>query len=212
MTYIDISRMLEAGAAVWPGDAPFSLAQIQDRRQGDAVNLTTLTLSAHTGSHIDAPHHFSDDRRTVEELDLAVYWGMAQVVTVGKVNGPLFPADLAAYDLNRAPRLLVRSAASKLDPAVFPRQFVYPSPELADYCGQQGVILYGTDAPSMDAEDSKTMAGHLALHRNRIAILEGLDLGGAADGLYELVALPLKIAGGDGSPVRAALRLLTDQE
>jgi arylformamidase len=206
MTYIDISRTLKAGMAVWPGDTPYSLAQIQDRRKGDTVNLTTLTLSAHTGSHIDAPHHFSDDRLTVEALDLSIYWGPAQVVTVDKVNGPLFPADLAAYDLGRAERLLVRSAASRLDPAVFPEQFVYPSPELADYCGRHGIILYGTDAPSMDAENSKALVGHLALRRNRIAILEGLALSQATDGLYELVALPLKIADGDGSPVRAVLR------
>lgn len=209
MTYIDISRTLNPEIAVWPGDTPYNLTQLSDRRQGDTVNLTTLTLSAHTGSHIDAPHHFCDERLTVESLNLRPYWGMAQVVTVDKGNGPLFPADFAAYRLDRAERLLVRSPASLLDPTVFPEQFVYPSPELADYCGQQGIILYGTDAPSMDAENSKTLAGHVALHRNRIAILEGLDLGQVADGLYELVALPLKIAGGDGSPVRAALRAIS---
>jgi arylformamidase len=59
----------------------------------------------------------------------------------------------------------------------------------------------------MDAVDSKTLPGHHALHRHGIAILEGLWLEGVADGLYEFVALPLKIAGGDGSPVLAVLRL-----
>ena len=79
---------------------------------------------------------------------------------------------------------------------------------MADYLGRLGVVLYGTDAPSMDAADSATLAGHNALLRNGIVILEGLDLTGVPDGLYELAALPLKITGGDGSPVRAVLRSL----
>jgi arylformamidase len=74
--------------------------------------------------------------------------------------------------------------------------------------GHHGVVLYGTDAPSMDHVQSKDLPGHHALRRNGIAILEGLDLRPAPDGVYELVALPLKIEGGDGSPVRAVLRVL----
>ena len=77
---------------------------------------------------------------------------------------------------------------------------------MADYLGRLHIVLYGADAPSMDHVESKTLPGHHALHRNGIAILEGLDLSAAPDGLYELVALPLKIEGGDGSPVRAVLK------
>ena len=208
MTIIDISRKLEAGMAVWPGDTPYNLQTILDRRRGDSVNLTTLTLSAHTGSHADAPRHFTDDGATMEQVDLQPYWGPALVVTIHKKAGPLFPADFAAYDLRGAERLLVRTPAGQLDPAVFPEAIVYPSPELADYLGNLGVVLYGTDAPSMDAIDSKELPGHKALLRNGVAILEGLDLSRAPDGRYELAALPLKIVGGDGSPVRAALRPL----
>jgi arylformamidase len=206
MAVIDISRTLNARIAVWPGDTPFSLVASLERAQGATVNLTTLQLSAHTGSHVDAPHHFADNAPTMEEVELASYWGLAQVVTVAKEEGPLYPGDFPGYVVGRAPRLLVRSAASRLDPTLFPARFVYPSPELADHLGQLGLVLYGTDAPSMDAADSKTLDGHHALHRNGIVILEGLDLSAAADGFYELVALPLRIAGGDGSPVRAALR------
>ena len=206
METIDISRVLEQGTAVWPGDTPFALTQIMDRGQGQSVNLTTLTFSAHTGSHVDAPFHFSDAGLTVSQLDLALYWGQAKVVTVTKSSGPLFPADFGAYDLTMAPRLLVRSMASDLDQRIFPEEYVYPSPELAEYLAQNGVILYGSDAPSMDQQHSKFLEGHNALARHGIAILEWLDLRDVDDGLYELVALPLRIAGGDGSPVRAALR------
>jgi arylformamidase len=208
VTIIDISRTLNARLAVWPGDAPFALHVVSDRRMGAAVNLTTLALSAHTGTHTDAPHHIADNAQAVDALDLASYWGLAQVVTVAKSAGPLYPDDFAQADLSRAARLLVRSEASALDPATFPSRYVYPSTALTDALGELGICLYGTDAPSVDPADSAELAGHHALLRNRIAILEGLDLSGAPDGLYELVALPLRIAAGDGSPVRAALRTI----
>jgi arylformamidase len=206
MTLIDISRELNPAIAVWPGDTPFQLTNNLRREDGAAVNLTSLTLSAHTGSHADAPRHFSDDPTGVAELDLRPYWGPAQVVTVNKPDGPLYPADFAHVDLRGVERLLIHSAASHLDPAIFAAKFVYPTPELADFLGELGVILWGTDAPSVDPESSKTLDGHNALLRNNIVILEGLLLADVADGRYELVALPLKITGGDGSPVRAALR------
>jgi arylformamidase len=208
MTIIDISRNLEKGMAVWPGDSPYHLETVLDRRQGHSVNLTTLTLSAHTGSHADAPRHFTDDGLTMEQVGLRPYWGPALVVTVNKAVGPLIPADFAACDLRGAERLLVRTPLQGLPFDQFPDAVPHPSPELADFLGELGILLYGTDTPSMDAIDSKEMPGHNALLRNGIAILEGLDLSGAVDGRYQLVALPLKIVGGDGSPVRAALRPL----
>jgi arylformamidase len=203
---IDISRELKAGMAVWPGDTAYQLEQTMALEQGDSVNLTTLTLSAHTGSHIDAPRHFSAEGLAVDQLALTPYWGKAQVVTINKISGPLIPDDFKVYDLSLAPRILVRSVEINHDSGVFPEQFVYPSPELAGYLGRLGIILYGTEAPSMDPADSKTLEGHQAMNHHQIAILEWLDLSQAADGLYDLVALPLKITGGDGSPVRAVLR------
>lgn len=204
----DISRSLSARIAVWPGDTPFEMRPTGSLAAGDSVNVTTLTMSAHTGTHVDAPYHFTQDGRTLEAVDLSVYWGQAQVVTVAKEAGLLEPEDFAGIDLSLAPRLLLHSAASANDPTVFHRNYIHPSPALADMLGQAGILLFGTDAPSVDASDSKAMPGHHALQRNGILILEGLDLNGVPDGLYELVAMPLRIVGGDGSPVRAALRLL----
>jgi arylformamidase len=210
VTYIDISRTLFPGTAVWPGDTPFELQQVMQRSQGDSVNLTTIVTSAHTGTHVDAPHHFSDDSRGIDKMDVEIYWGPAQVVTVSKKDGPLFPQDFSAYNLRRAARILVRSSAENGGElgaeTEFPAEFIYPSPELADFLGEQGIILFGSDSPSMDAMDDDKLPGHKALLRNGIAILEWLNLSETADGLYELAALPLKIAGGDGSPVRAVLR------
>jgi arylformamidase len=205
---IDISRSLNPDIAVWPGDTPFQLQPKQALADGDTVNLTTLVVSAHTGTHVDAPYHFAADGETMEAVDLSAYWGPAQVVTVSREDGPLVPGDFAHADLSRAPRLLVHSNASHTDRTRFHEQFVYPSPELANFLGAQGIRLYGADAPSMDAHDSKTLPGHKALRRNGILIMEGLDLSQVPDGLYELVAMPLPVRGGDGSPVRAVLRTL----
>lgn len=204
----DISRTLFPGMAVWPGDAPFELQPTSSLTGGHMVNLTTLALSAHTGTHVDAPYHFIEEGATLEQVDLAAFWGPAQVITAGKSAGPLTPGDFAGYDLGLAPRLLVKSDSSNADPRVFHPDYVYPDPELADHLGALGIVLYGADAPSMDAPDSEALPGHRALQRNGIFILEGLDLASVPDGLYELVALPLKILGGDGSPVRAVLRPL----
>jgi len=207
MRIIDISRTLVAETAVWPGDTPFRIVRNLEMAQGASVNLSSLELSAHTGSHVDAPYHFAGDGATMEAVSLDPYWGPAQVVTVSRRAGALEADDFEPYDLSLAPRLLVHSAASDEDPELFPQQFVYPGPALAKYLAQQGIILFGSDAPSMDAADSKALPGHNALRAHNIAILEWLDLRGVADGVYELVALPLKIAGGDGSPVRAVLRM-----
>ncbi|MCO5189095.1 MAG: cyclase family protein [Anaerolineae bacterium] len=209
MTIYDISRTLDPSIAVWPGDTPYDLAQILDRQQGDSVNLTTLTISAHTGTHADAPLHFTDNGTSMEKMPLDIYWGLAQVVTVKREAGALTSADFAAVDLSLAPRLLVHSVASHRDPTVFYPDFVYPSPELADLLAAHGVILYGADGPSMDDWQSAELPGHNALLRHGISIIEGLDLSGVPDGVYEFVGLPLKIAGGDGSPIRAALRPLS---
>ncbi|MCA9938316.1 MAG: cyclase family protein [Anaerolineales bacterium] len=208
MTLYDISRTLNPTLAPWPEDTPFGLTPMLRRADGHSVNLTTITTSAHIGTHMDAPHHFADGVRTVESLPLSIYWGTAQVVTVRQMAGPLMPADFTHINLHLAPRILIHSQASHLDPTRFPDAFVYPSPELAAYLGQQGIILFGSDAPSMDDAHSTDMPGHNALLRHGIAILEGLMLADVPDGVYELAALPLKIEGGDGSPVRAALKTI----
>ncbi len=206
---IDISKKISTNTAVWPGDSPVRIETTMSIKAGDMVNLTTLTLSAHTASHADAPYHIVDADKTIDQVDLLPYWGLAQVVTVDKTNGPLMPEDFTGYDLSLAPRLLVRTPEGQIPYDRFPKTIAHPSPALSDFLRANGIILYGTDVPSMDAIDSQSLPGHLAMINNRIAILEGLDLRFAEDGLYELSALPLKIVGGDGSPVRAALRRLS---
>lgn len=202
----DITRTLNPALAGWPGDTPFSAQVIAAIKDGASINLTTLTMSSHLGTHVDAPYHFINDDLTMEKVSLEAYVGPATVVTVQREAGPLTPSDFPDLDWSKVERLLVHSVASAKPADQFPTQFVYPSPELADFMAEHGIALFGSDAPSMDDMDSKTLPGHKALRRHRIAILEGLLLTIVPAGTYELIALPLKIEGGDGSPVRAILR------
>lgn len=204
--YYDISRLLASNIAVWPGDTKYKLQEVMRQSEGDSVNVSTLTMSAHTGTHIDAPFHYDSQGLRVNNLEPDIYWGTAQVVSIEKSDGPIFPEDLVEYDLGMAKRLLLHSNASEGDPSIFPEKIIYSSSELAEFMGEKGIVLFGTDAPSVDDINDPKLPGHHALNKNGISILEGLDLSMVPDGVYELSALPLNIMGGDGSPVRAVLR------
>lgn len=204
----DISRTLTPSLAVWPGDTPFSAQVVSRVSEGEVSNLTTLTFSSHIGTHADAPYHVKDDGLTMAQVSLAAYIGPATVVTVRRRAGALTPADFPAVNWTQVRRLLVHSKASTWPADCFLSEYVYPSPELVDFLAERGLILFGSDAPSVDPVDSVALPGHHGLIDHGIAILENLLLTGVPDGRYELIALPLKIEGGDGSPVRAILRTL----
>lgn len=204
----DITRTLSPALAVWPGDTPFSAQVVSRISQGEVSNLTTLTMSSHTGTHADAPYHIKDDGLTMAKVSLAPYIGPATVVTVRRRAGALTLTDFSGFNWVGVQRLLVHSEASTWPVDHFLSEYVYPSPELVNFLAEQGIILFGSDAPSVDPVDSAALPGHHTLIDHGIAILENLLLTGIPDGQYELIALPLKIEGGDGSPVRAVLRTI----
>lgn len=200
----DISRTIQPSLAVWPGDAPFAFEQPVRIGEGVPINLTTLTMSAHTGTHADAPYHFQIDGAHPAQLSLDRYIGPAQVVTVKRKHGGIVPADLADYSLEGIERLLIRTWVSDLPDEQWPDNFPYPTPALIEWLPD--LKLFGVDMPSVDDFNSKTLACHNLLAARGIAHLETLMLRDIPDGLYELIALPLKVDGVCGSPVRAILR------
>ncbi|NWF68278.1 MAG: arylformamidase [Chloroflexi bacterium] len=204
----DISRTISAHTAVWPGDRPFSYQQPLRIRQGASVNLTTLTLSAHTGTHADAPYHFDDAGAFPAALPLERYLGPALVVSIARRSGGIVPADVAGHDLRGMQRVLLHTWVSALADNVWPEDFPYPTLALIDWLAARGVLLLGVDMPSVDPFESKTLDGHHRLHQHGMAHLESLCLHEVPDGAYELIALPLKLAPACASPVRAALRTL----
>ncbi len=202
----DISRTISPSLAVWPGDAPFSAEQILSKKAGYAVNLFRLALGAHTGSHIDAPYHFDDAGVHPADLSLDPYIGLARVATVSRRQGGIVPQDFEGRDLSEVRRLLIHTWVSELDDDRWAEGFPYPTVELADWLAERGVVLLGVDMPSVDRQDDDQLVCHHRLYQHGIANLENLTLVGVPDGVYELIALPLKIAGVCGSPVRAILR------
>lgn len=206
MTLYDITRPVTPALAGWPGDTRYSTKRVLDIAGGDAVNVSALRLSTHLGSHADAPAHFLNDGETIDQLPLEPFLGPALVADFSDVDGALTPAHLARLDLEGVQRLLIRTHCSTLPDAVWPERIVYPTVAAIELLGRQGLRLFGTDCPSVDPLDSKTLDAHHALHAHDIAILEGLWLKHAPLGRCELIAPPIKLDG-DGAPVRALLRV-----
>ena len=199
----DISPLIDESIAVWPDDTTYRARDTLRLRDGDSVNLSDIRLSCHPGAHADAPSHYAEGAAGIDELALEVFVGPCTLLEVNPAAGEIRPQHLGSEDLS--PRVLFRTAARR-DRTVFPAEFGYLTVELVDTLAERGVVLVGLDSPSVDAFDSEDLPVHHALHRRGIANLESLDLEGVPCGRYELIALPLRLAGRDASPVRAVLR------
>ena len=206
MKIIDISRPVRAGIPVWPGDTAYAYRLVAKIRDGSSVNVGSVTMSVHTGSHVDAPFHFEDAGKDIASVDLSKYMGPCVVAAVRAAGRGIEPKDLPASidaDLRRAPRLLLRTYEKR--PSAFDEGMHHLTPALADHLADRGVVLVGLDTDSMDAFDSKDLPSHHRLAARGVAILERIDLSAVAPGVYDLIALPLRLEGADGSPVRAVL-------
>ena len=201
--WIDITQTLKKSMPNWPGDTPFSFEVAYSKEQTGSVNIGRMETSMHTGTHADAPFHFDSAAPRMEELDVNLFIGDAYVADCTGVP-EIGPEHMEDIDFQGAPRLLLKTvpSISEMFPAVIP----VIKPELAVYLKERGVFLLGVDNPSVDPIDSKQVAAHHALYQNGITIVEGLVLEQVAPGLYDFIALPLKVEGADGAPVRAVIR------
>lgn len=203
--FVDISPRVGPETAVWPGDTKFSRSVSVDTLQGSHLTISSITTTVHIGAHTDAPNHYEASDRGIDTVDIAKYTGPCQVIMLAKRAGErIYPADLGTKEI-RAARVLFKTGSFP-NPNHFNTDFVSLSGELVDWLGARGVQLVGIDTPSIDAFDSKDLPAHLATLRTGIAVLEGIVLDHAEEGIYELIALPLKLASADASPVRAILR------
>ncbi len=207
----DISEPIEPATAPFPGDTPFSQEWVVRQERGGSCNVSTIRMSVHVGTHTDAPLHFDLAGADIAAVDLRRYIGRCRVVDVrGTGQPPLIPAAaLTPHLLAGAERLLFRTR-DRHDHRTWEPGFTAVGPEAARVLAAAGVLLVGIDTPSMDHAASKELDGHHVLHAGGVAILENLDLTGVPPGDYELIALPLRIVGGDSSPVRAILRELPE--
>jgi arylformamidase len=204
MTIFDITIPIHAGLAGWPGDEPYRMERTAALAAGETVNLSALHLSAHTGTHFDAPYHFLEEGAPVDQIPLEVCIGTAVVVDVSG-RAVIRREDIPETVLHGAPRLLLRTGGWT-DHARFPVTIPVLAGDVPAWLAERGVVLLGVDVPSVDALDSSDLPLHHALAAHDIHILEAVDLSGVPPGRYELTALPLRLVGADGAPARAVLR------
>jgi len=205
MTLIDISPLIDEHISVWPGDTPYVRRLNSDMRDGATTTLSEIHTTVHVGAHADAPIHNVIGGADIASRSPDYYVGACNVFQIDDVRGRrIVPDDLAGKNIT-TPRVLLRTHTFP-DPRGWNDDFASLSPELIAWLHDQNVILVGIDAPSVDPFGSENLEAHRALAKYDMANLEGLVLDGVAQGEYELIALPLKLAGSDGSPVRAVLR------
>lgn len=199
---IDISPLLSPRIGVWPGDKAFEQHVALSVDGGDNITLSAIHTTVHLGAHTDAPNHYAPQSEGIAARPLDYYYGLAQVMHVEIGPGErIGPHHLTGRI--EAPRLLF-STGTFPDPEHFNTDFASLSAELVEVLHTEGVRLVGIDTPSIDLFDDKELESHQAVARSDMAILEGIVLQ-VPDGLYTLIALPLKIEGADASPVRAVL-------
>lgn len=207
MTIHDISLTLGTALVSWPGQPGVTQAHVSHQAKGDRSTVTWLSLSVHTGTHVDAPCHFLPGGDTVDHLDLDVLVGPARVVDAGDA------ADLSAEVLDRldipagTARLLIRTRNSALwasGHTRFDTDYVGVTASGAQWLVDHGVRLIGVDYLSVAVYADLSTPHQILLGAN-LVIVEGLNLSAITPGSYQFVCLPLKIAGGDGAPARAIL-------
>jgi arylformamidase len=204
MELIDISRPLHKGVPNWPGDTAFNYEVSWSKEQSGSVNVGKVTMSIHTGTHIDAPFHFDNDGKRVKDLDINLYVGEALVIDMTEKES-IGAAELKDIKFHGVARVLFRTNSWE-DENVFPTNITYLREDIGPFLADNGVKLIGVDVPSVDPLNSKALSAHHGLHKHGIHILEGIKLDHVQPGNYELMALPLALADADGSPVRAVLK------
>lgn len=208
MQIFDISLTISPNMPIWPGDPLIELELIDSIDGGALANVSRLSASVHIGTHIDAPHHFMNDGRTVEQLPLEVLTGPCyvaqlpdgvEVITAEALDGISLPKDVK--------RILFGTSNSRFwsrDETEFQKDFVAVTEDGAQWLVDHGLQLVGVDYLSV-APYGDAVPTHRILLQAGVIVVEGLDLSAVPRGFYDLYCLPLKLLGAEGAPARAIL-------
>ena len=205
--YFDITILLGTESIDYPGDAPFRKETVRGGGRDARYTQSRLEMSAHAGTHIDLPAHFDPDAGTIENFGVADFIMPAVVVTVENPEMVL-PEHVAAAHIHPGDAVLFRtenSTTGRCVSGVFTEKYVHLSPGAAVLCVEKKVRLAGIDFISVDPFGDEMYPAHVILSRAGVMILEGINLKDVPEGRYTLFCAPLKIAGGEASPVRAFL-------
>ena len=209
-SWIDVSAPIDPKTApVYPGNAPIKLEFVLDYDKGNKLALSSYSLGAHTGTHVDAPLHFIKDGMSVDLVPLEHFVGPARVIDCSADAKLIDAAELNKHDWKGARRILFRTRNSRnhwmTDPT-FHEDFTYLAPDAAQLLAAAGVELVGIDYLSIEKFQSPEPKTHLALLTKGIPVVEGLSLADVTAGDYDLIVLPLRITGHEAAPARAILK------
>jgi len=208
--WIDATATLQQGRTpVYDGDAPMVFTFLKDMRKGDALTLSKYDMGAHSGTHLDAPMHFIKDGAPIDQVSLSSLIGPARVIQIADSVQAIDAAELNRHQWRGAQRILFRTRSTSgrwMDSSAFHRDFAYITGDAAQAMADDGVTLVGVDYISAEKFAAPEPLAHRALLGKGIPIIEGMDLSGAPPGDYDLIILPLKVAGHEGAPARAILR------
>jgi arylformamidase len=203
---IDVSVPLDAALPSYPGNTPFSLEPIKRIARGDSSNVSTLHLSAHSGTHVDAPRHFFDTGPGVEALALEMLIGRVRVIEVTSRKG-IGADELSGANLSEDIRVLIKTSNSRLwGSPEFHVDYVGVSESGATFLLEHGVKLVGVDYLSVEEFKKPGAPAHHILLGAGVVVIEGLNLRDVEPGVYEMFCLPLAVVGSDGAPARVVLR------
>ena len=209
MKIYDVTVAISESTPIYEGDPQVEIESVKRIARGDNANVSNLCLGAHTGTHVDAPNHFIDGTRRVEDLDLDKLVGRCRVIEIDSSVDAIEVSHLSGIEGAERVVFKTRNSAFWNEPEKgFRSDFTYISPPAARLLAEAGVKLVGIDYLSVEKFGSTDFATHTTLLEKEIVILEGVDLREVPAGDYEIVCLPLKYAGGtgDGSPARTILR------
>jgi arylformamidase len=205
----DVSLLISEDLPIWPGDTGISMTLASSLNHGDDANVTSLEMGVHTGTHIDAPFHFEPEGMSIDELSIDTLVGPCRVFDLSGIIEGIGPEDLKSLDFTGVNRVLFKTKNSKWwasGETKFQEDFVYITEAGAKFLIDHGVNLVGIDYLSVEKFGSSDYATHHLFLRNQVVIVEGLNLSEVSSGEYELIALPLRLKGSDGSPARVILK------
>jgi arylformamidase len=208
--WVDVSATLDPTATpVYEGDAPMKFEFLKDMRKGDALTLSAYSLGAHSGTHIDAPMHFVRDGASIDRVPLGPLIGPARVIDIPDAVQAINAAELERHEWRGAQRVIFRTRSSVrgwMKSRTFHRDFAYIAADAAQLLADAGVQLVGIDYISAEQFGAPAPRAHQVLLGKGIPIAEGLALADVRAGEYDLIVLPMKVAGHEGAPARAVMR------
>jgi len=206
MKLIDVSVPLEPSLASYPGNVPFTLEANKRIARGDSSNVSAVHMSAHSGTHVDAPRHFFDEGPGTEALALEMLIGRTRVIEL-RTRGGITADDLKPVDLAEDVRLLIKTTNSRLwGDSTFHTEYVGITESAARHLVEHGIKVLGVDYLSVEVFKTPGAPAHHLLLGGGTIVIEGLNLRDVDPGIYEMYCLPLRIVGCDGAPARVVLR------